>query len=87
MRSDAESCEPELLSNCSKRAPVEGVYLELTSRKPSAKFLTAEVSVLYVEEEDSYVPAVTEESNCWKKASEVAVTLSPPNLSQVMSAS
>ena len=87
MRSDAESCEPEFLSNCSEREPVEGVYLELTSRKPSAKVLMAEVRVLYSAEEEVYVPAVTEESNWWKKASEVDVTFSEPSLSQVMRAS
>ena len=87
MRSDAEVCEPVLLSNCSERAPVEGVYLAFTSRKPSAKSLTAAVRVLYVEEEESYVPTVMEESSCWKNASEVDVTLSPPSWSQVMRAS
>ena len=87
MRSEAEVWEPELLSYCSESAPVEGVYLALTSRKPSAKSLTAVVRVLYVEVEEAYVPAVMEESNCWKKASEVEVTLRPPSWSQVMSAS
>ena len=46
MRSEAESCEPLLLSNCSERPPLEGVYLALISRKPSAKVLIAEVSVV-----------------------------------------
>ena len=33
------------------------------------------------------MPTATEESNCWKKASDVEVTLSEPMLSQVLRAS
>lgn len=47
----------------------------------------AVVSVVYVAEVEGKVPAAMPEENCWKKGSEVAVTLMLPSVSQTMSAS
>lgn len=52
MRSTALSGVPLLRSYCSARPPSEGVYLAFKRRKPSAKFLIAEVSVVKVDESD-----------------------------------
>jgi hypothetical protein len=53
VRSTADSGAPEDLSNCSARAPLEGVYFLTTCTKPSAYVLSADVRDVKVEDDDA----------------------------------
>jgi hypothetical protein len=46
----------------------------------------AEVSVEYMDDDEGYVPTVTEVENSWKKGREMEVTLREPCLDQVFNA-
>ena len=52
--------EPDLL-------PLDGVFFANSATKPSVKVLMAAVSVVQLEVDDAWLPAVTAEENCWKK--------------------
>lgn len=55
--------------------------------KPSANILIDATREVYVEVVDAYVPEVTPDENCWKKANEVGVMVIDPWLDQTVRAS
>jgi hypothetical protein len=64
--------------NSSDIDPLESACIAITVIYPSAYVLTALYRILYVEDEESYVPVAIEELKSWKNANEVEVTVIEP---------